>query len=182
MSIYNKLQKHFLDETKKSVSSTYNTADIFKTGLEKTVIQIDRGFQLTMYMYLMVFIIGVIFLGISAYMAISTEKEFISSIFGGMGMLSVLSFFFSKTPIELQRSRSELAQLQAALFNWYVDITNWNSYLLKNQEIPLKEFKLISQEQMLRTEQTVKLISLYIRNKPDSLNKNEIESGDDEKS
>lgn len=177
MSLYDRLQSHFLDETKKSVSSTYNTADVFKGGLEKTVIQINRGFQLTMYMYLMVFIIGVIFLGISAYMAISTEKEFISSLFGGMGMLSVLSFFFSRTPIELQRSRGELAQLQAALFNWYVDITNWNSYLLKNQDISLNEFKEISQEQMARTEQTVKLISQYVRNKPNNLSKRDAEDG-----
>jgi|AZII01.1.fsa_nt_gi hypothetical protein len=168
MSLYDKLQSHFLDETKKSVSRTYNTAEVFKSGLEKTVVQINRGFQLTMYMYLMVFIIGVIFLGISAYMAISTEKEFISTIFGGMGMLGVLSFFFSNTPIELQRSRGELAQLQAALFNWYVDITNWNSYLLKNQDIPLSGFKEISREQMATTEKTVKLISQYVRNKPNN--------------
>jgi hypothetical protein len=171
MSLYDKLQSHFFDESKRSVSGTFNTADIFKRGLETTVIQINRGFQLTMYMYLMVFIIGVIFLGISAYMAVTTEKEYISSLFGGIGMLSVLSFFFSKTPIELQRSRGELAQLQAALFNWYIDITNWNSYLLKNQDISLEEFKEVSEEQMKRTEQTVKLISEYIRNKPNKPSK-----------
>lgn len=166
MNLYEKLQGHFVNETKKSVSSTLNTADVFKRGLEKTVIQINRGFQWTMYMYLMVFIIGVVFLGISVYMAITTDKEIISTVFGGMGMTSVLSFFFSKTPLELQRSRGELAQLQAALFNWYVDITNWNSYLLKNQDISLGDFKEISQEQMSRTDQTVQLIAKYIRNVP----------------
>jgi hypothetical protein len=166
MSLYENLQKHFFDETKKSVSSTLDTAETFKKGLEITVIQINRGFQWTMYMYLMVFFIGLVFLGMSAYMAITTGKEFISTIFGGMGMVSVLSFFFSKTPIELQRSRGELAQLQATLFNWYIDMINWNSYLLKNQETPLDEFRKISQEQMARTEQTVQLISKYIRNTP----------------
>ena len=166
MTLYDKLQNHFLDETKKSVSNTFNTAETFKEGLEKTVIQINRGFQWTMYMYLMVFFIGVVFLSISAYMAVTTDKEFISTVFGSMGMLSILSFFFSKTPIELQRSRSELAQLQAALFNWYVDITNWNGYLLKNQDISLEELKEISQEQMTRTDQTVQLIAKYIRSTP----------------
>ncbi|HJP18731.1 MAG TPA: hypothetical protein QF468_08775 [Nitrospinota bacterium] len=166
MSLYEKLQSHLLNETKESVSKTYNTGEVFKGGLEKTVKQINSGFQWTMYMYLLVFIIGVVFLGISVYMAITTEKEFVPTIFGGMGMLGVLSFFFSKTPIELQRSRAELAQLQAALFNWYIDITNWNSYLLKNQDISLEEFKEVSQEQMIRTDQTVKLISTYVQNKP----------------
>lgn len=144
-------------------TTTRNTGDVFKDGLEKTIIQINRGFQWTMYMYLSVFIVGIVLLSVSTYIAITTEKETIAAVFGGMGMASILSFFFSKTPIELQRSRGELAQLQAALFNWFIDLTNWNSFLLNNQTIKFDDLKKVSDEQMKRTEQTVQLISEHVR-------------------
>jgi len=163
MSLYDNLQSHFFDETKKSVSSTYKTAEAFKEGIEDTIRQISRGFQLTMYMYFMVFLIGCVLLAVSAYLAIATDKEFISSMFGGMGMASVLSFFFSKTPIALQKSRGQLAQLQTILFNWYVDVFNWNSYLLKNQDLSFEDFKRVSDIQMKRTEETVEIISGFLK-------------------
>ena len=166
MSLYEKLSEKLLSSTQKSIDTTHNTADVFKTGLENTVKQINRGFQLTMYMYLCVFIVGVLMLGFSVYMAITTEKEFISVMFGGMGLASVLSFFFSKTLIELQRSRAELAQVQAALFSWFIDLTNWNSLLLRKQNITVKDMKVVSDEQISKTEQTVKMISTYVQNKP----------------
>lgn len=144
-------------------TTTRVTSDTFKEGLQQTINQINKGFQWTMYMYLSVFIVGIALLSISTYIALTTDKEIASAVFGGMGMASILSFFFSKTPLELQRSRGELAQLQAALFNWFIDLTNWNSFLLHHKNINFDELKKASDEQMKRTEQTVQLISEHVR-------------------
>lgn len=144
--------------TETPVIST-ETTEIFKKELENTVSEITRGFTLTMKIYMAVFATGLALMVFSALLAIFSDKALLSIIFGAMGMANILSFFFSRTPVNLQRCRGELAQLQAGIFNWYVDIRNWNNYLRRHEDtLTLDELKRLSDEQMARTEQTIKLI------------------------
>jgi hypothetical protein len=152
--------KFMSEQQLKNTESTHVTADSFKRGLQDTIKQITRGYKITMYMYLAVFGIGVILIIVSIFFALTSDKEIVSSIFGGVGALNVFAFFFSKTPIRLQESRSKLAQLQAATFSWFIDIINWNSLLLaagRNADFDL--LKKVSEEQMNSTKETIKLIS-----------------------
>ncbi len=78
----------------------------------------------------------------------------------------VIAFFITQTPQQLQRSRSDLAQLQAAYFNWFGDIYNWNSVLALvgqsgNLQDILKVMKEVSATMLENTATTMKLIEDY---------------------
>jgi len=109
--------------------STGETADAFKTGLRNTIAQIDAGYRSTMFMYRVTFYLGVGLVLTAGYMALTTSERFFPLVFGSVGALDLLGFLIFKPAQQLQASRATLAQLQAAYFNWFIDITNWNSYL-----------------------------------------------------
>jgi hypothetical protein len=50
-------------------------------------------------------------------------------ILGGLGMADVIASLIFRPAQNLQNSRGNLAQLQAAFFNWINDVYNWNRYL-----------------------------------------------------
>jgi hypothetical protein len=155
---------HMEDFLAHQLQSTSNTADTFKKGLENTLKQIDDGYRSTMLMYKVSFYTGVILIGLSVLMAFQDGKSLLSIVFGGFGIANILFFFFAKPPKDLQESRSRLAQLQAALFNWFIDVYNWNSYLMrldKTDQINFDIMKMISDQSIQTTQKTLELIHKY---------------------
>lgn len=146
------------------LKTTSETADSFKTGLRKTIEQIDSGFRSTMLMYKVAFYLGVVLIIVAIYTAVVDGISFLSLAFGGVGVLDLLSFFITKPPQKLQTSRADLAQLQAAFFNWFVDIYNWNSYLshlTNTNQVEFSKFKEVSDILLANTDKTMSLIEQY---------------------
>lgn len=144
--------------------TTVETIDSFKTGLQNTVKQIDSGFRRTMVMYQVAFYLGIILIGLAVYAAVALETPLLSLAFGGLGVVDFLAFFIKRPVQHLQTSRAELAQLQAAFFNWFSDSLNWNRYLAKlegTDGFKFPEFKKVSNVLLANTQKTMKLIEDY---------------------
>ncbi len=111
------------------MKTTMQTADAFKTALRKTIDQIDSGFQSSMTMYQVAFYLGITLMVVSIPFAMWTGKSILGLAFAGIGVADLIGFFITQPPKDIQYSRAHLAQLQAALFNWFNDSYNWNAYL-----------------------------------------------------
>lgn len=149
---------------RKQLESTAATADAFKTALRKTMDQIDEGFQSTMTMSKVAFYLGILLIVASGFFAAFTGKTLISLIFAGLGAADVIGFFVVNPPRDIQRSRANLAQLQAAMYNWFADITNWNTYLggLMNQPSdPFPRMQEVSKTLLDNTDRMMALIDKY---------------------
>lgn len=146
------------------LKTTSETADSFKTGLRKTIEQIDSGFRSTMLMYKVAFYLGVVLIIVAVYTALVDGITLLSIAFGGMGVLDFLAFFITKPAQNLQTSRADLAQLQAAFFNWFIDTYNWNSYLIhlnNTNQVEFSKCKEVSDILLANTDKTMSLIEQY---------------------
>lgn len=122
-------QKEMSNLMLEQVKNTFNTARELQQGVVDSTKQIESGFKYSTYMYIATFGLGVLFLIISVLFAAFRSESLLPLIFGGLSAIDFLWFFFENPPKNLQNSRSDLAQLQAALYNWFIDIYNWNSFL-----------------------------------------------------
>lgn len=146
----------------KQLETTMQTADQFKLGLQTTVKQIDEGFNATMRMYTVAFYLGVGLVVASAIFAVVTDGSLFALALGGLGTADIITYFLTKPPQDLQRSRADLTQLQAAFFNWFTDAYNWNSYLsAKGPSVQLAELKEVSATLFANTDRTMGLIEKY---------------------
>lgn len=146
------------------LNTTTETTESFKSGLRKTIEQIDSGFRSTMLMYKVAFYLGVVLIIVAGYAALIDELSLLSIIFSGVGILDILAFFITKPAQNLQTSRANLAQLQAAFFNWFIDIYNWNSYLMhlnNTNQVEFSKMKEVSDVLLANTGQTMSLIQQY---------------------
>lgn len=151
---------------RKHLETTLQVAEKFKEGLKSTIDQIDKGFRITQAMYIVTFYLGVVLILTSIVFAFTGGGSLIPIVFAGLGMVDFIFFFVKKPPQELQKSRADLAQLQAAYYNWFVDWYNWNSFLVKIEYIPdadqlFKHVKAVSDEVFEKTEKTLKFIRDY---------------------
>jgi hypothetical protein len=148
----------------RQLKTTFETADAFKTGLKKTVEQIEQGFKSTMRMYEVAFYLGAGVIAAAIVMAFVSKTALLPIVFGSLGVADILAYFITKPPQDLQFSRARLAQLQAAFFNWFVDYTNWNGILQKlinERGVKVEDLKEVSGILMSNTEKTMQLIDTY---------------------
>ena len=146
------------------IKSTSETGNAFKEGLRKTIEQIDSGFRSTMTMYKVAFYLGVALIICSLVFAVFKGGALLPIVFGGLGIADFIGFFITKPPQELQGSRANLAQLQAVYFNWYVDVYNWNSYLLEMgrvQGLDYAKIKQVSTNILENTDKYMAMIEKY---------------------
>ncbi len=146
------------------LKSTSEIADAFKTGLKKTVEQIETGFRLTMIMYMVAFYMGIGLIVSAIAIAVVMDKTFLPIIFGTFGVVDIVGFFVKKPSQRLQGSRADLAQLQAVYFNWFVDVYNWNSYLStlgQTKDLDYEKVKQISTTLLENTDKTMSLVEKY---------------------
>jgi len=157
-------QIEYQEMLNKQLKTTFDTADAFKTGLTKTVEQIERGFKSTMWMYQVAFYLGAGVIVAAIVMAFVSKTVLLPIVFGSLGVADILAYFITKPPQDLQFSRARLAQLQAAFFNWFVDYTNWNGILqelINERGVRMDELKEVSGILMANTEKTMQLIDTY---------------------
>ncbi|HEX9090710.1 MAG TPA: hypothetical protein VF831_04440 [Anaerolineales bacterium] len=109
--------------------SSVKAIEAFRKGLCETIAQIENGFHLTSIMYNVAFYLGVGLIVFSMIYAVATKGSLLSLAFGGFGILDIIMFFITKPPQDLQSSRADLAQLQLAYYNWFLDNYGWNWYV-----------------------------------------------------
>ncbi|OEU65685.1 MAG: hypothetical protein BA867_06445 [Desulfobacterales bacterium S5133MH16] len=125
--------------------------------------QIDEGFKRAMLMYTVAFYAGIalILISIGGFL----YGKDVSLIFGGMGIADIVAFFIFKPAEDLQISRGNLAQLQAAFTTWVNDIHNWNHFLklkFDNQDCSTDDMEKISRSMIKNTLSIMEGIDLYV--------------------
>lgn len=147
-------------------NTTGETANTFKEGLRKTVKQIDSGFRITAVMYQVSFYLGIVLILSSVAFAFLGKGSLLPIVFAGFGVADVVTFFITNPPLQLQRSRADLAQLQLAFYNWFNDHFNWNASMapmntLTNPNEMYECMKKYSDAQLESVNRTMKLIETY---------------------
>lgn len=121
-----KMWREYYDDL---LRSSKETIEAFRKGLCETIRQIETGFHLTSIMYNVAFYLGVGLIVFSVFYAVFSQGSLLSIAFGGFGILDIITFFITKPPQDLQSSRADLAQLQLAYYNWFLDNYDWNWYV-----------------------------------------------------
>jgi hypothetical protein len=152
-------------------------------GLVKVVNQIDRGYERVMTMYTIAFYLGVVMVLASLIASVAMRSDASKLVLGGLGMIDIIAYLIFRPAQDLQNSRGNLAQLQAAFFNWINDIHNWDRYLqlvdeeaTANKHPPVFDrVREVSDMMLHNTERMMRLVERYceiyakppLRKKPD---------------
>jgi hypothetical protein len=148
------------------LTETLAVASDLKTGLRKTLEQIDRAYRSTMLMYQVSFYLGILLILTAVVLAITSKESLLPIVFGTLGTLDILTFFLVKPQEQLQSSRASLAQLQAGMYNWFVDSFNQNSFLgelQRQKKLDAASMQQISQALMANTNQTLDMLQKYCK-------------------
>jgi cell shape-determining protein MreC len=143
----------------------------FRKGLVDVVRQIEQGYSRVMLMYSVAFYVGIALICLSVLSSLWFKENLAVLIFGGLGMADVVTTFIFRPAQELQNSRGNLTQLQAAFFNWANDVRNWTAYLERldlraGNQPPYEEFERVSQKMLTNTAEMMRLVDLYCEIRP----------------
>jgi hypothetical protein len=156
-----KQRETLLTEMQKQSKETLAVATGMKDGLGKTIVQIDGAFKSTITMYKISFYIGVILIILAVAGAFVLKETVLSITFGSLGMLDILTFFLARPQEKLQSSRASLAQMQAALYNWFIDLINQNTYLMSASQgntLDLATVQSVSESLIAHTDKTLDML------------------------
>ena len=140
--------------------------DGFQAGLLGVVRQIDIGYRITMWMYTAAFALGMLMM-LAALVGAFIRPGNTNLYLAGLGAADVITFLIFKPAQDLQASRGNLAQLQAAFFAWINDVHNWNRYLDSLEKEsgknapPFDKAKEVSEIMVHNTERMVRLVGEY---------------------
>lgn len=109
-----------------SQQKTMHLAQRFKGSVQISLEQIEYGYKVSMRMYWVAFLAGILLIITAIVFAIVKKENLLSIVFGSLGTMDLLVFFIMKPPLELQNSRIGFARLEAAFMNWFIDMTNLN--------------------------------------------------------
>ena len=127
-----------------------------------------------MTMYTVAFYVGIIMILASMYAALIGDSVKAAAVLGGLGMADILASMIFRPAQDVQNSRGNLAQLQAAFFSWFNDVHNWNEYLAMigrdadDRKVTLEFSRLheVSDAQMRTIERMMGLIEAYCETRP----------------
>jgi hypothetical protein len=143
---------------------TLEVAKEMKEGLKRTLEQIDSAYRSTMLMYQISFYMGVLLVVAAVVVAFMDREPLLSSVFGALGMIDLLAFFLLKPQERLQSSRASLAQIQAALYNWFIDSVNLNTMMTKYDQLgDLNSVAGVSESLMNHTDKTLEMLQKYCK-------------------
>lgn len=170
LGIYYKLRTHAREEEHQQVREMSRE---FRNGLVDVVRQIEAGYSRVMLMYTVAFYLGIALIGLAVLTSLWLKDNGVALIFGGLGMADVVTAFIFRPAQELQNSRGNLTQLQAAFFNWANDVRNWNAYLerldisvQRGDKPPFEEFERVSKRVLANTAEMMRLVDLYCEMHP----------------
>ena len=143
-------------------------------GLARVVQQIDRGYERAMTMYTVAFYLGIVMILSSIYAALIGNSAKAAAVLGGLGMADILASMIFRPAQDVQNSRGNLAQLQAAFFSWFNDVHNWNEHLAliardaeaRKGTVEFNRLREVSDVQMRNIERMMGLIECYCETRP----------------
>lgn len=149
-------------------NSNFDLGLELQIGLINVIRQIDKGYNRVMFMYTVSFYLGVGLIIIAAVSSIWRGSDQWSLALGGLGISDLIAFMIFRPAQQLQDSRSDLAQLYAAIFNWINDIHNWDRYLqlIDRSTAPggvpdSNKIKEVSEILVKNTENMMRIIEVY---------------------
>lgn len=144
-----------------NIENTYETIMSIKSSLQDVIKDAKSAYKYVLYMYVAAFMLGIALMAVAVVFAARGET-ILAVAFGTIGLADLVTQFIYKPPLELQSSRSNLAQLMIAITNWFADLMNLNSYMgYKGTSISLKEISELSKKQYANTAQILDLIERY---------------------
>ncbi|MFZ5908960.1 MAG: hypothetical protein ACOYYU_02975 [Chloroflexota bacterium] len=111
------------------VQEHYQVMSSLRSGLQSTIKQMLDGYARTMLMYSISFYIGIGLLVLAAVFAIQGREPLLPLVFAGLGTADIIGYFVVGPPLQIQESRSDLAQLQATYFAWYQNMRYVDSFI-----------------------------------------------------
>ncbi|MBM3948015.1 MAG: hypothetical protein FJ312_02000 [SAR202 cluster bacterium] len=145
----------------------------FRQGLLEVIRQVEAGYSRVMLMYTIAFYLGIALIVVSAVASLVMKEHVAALVLGGLGMADVVTAFIFRPAQELQNSRGNLTQLQAAFFNWANDVRNWSAYLERldnsvrpREKPPYEEFEKVSLRVQANTAEMMRLVDLYCEMHP----------------
>ena len=137
--------------------------------LREVIEQIDKGYRRVMDMYTVAFYLGIFLVLMSVFSSLFLRQDMSTLILGGLGMADIIAALIFQPARDLQNSRGNLAQLQAAFFNWINDVYNWNRYLIhvddeaaSSERAPVFErVREVSDILVHNTERMMRLVEYY---------------------
>ena len=158
------VNRRLQDQVLEAQKDTLAVAKQMKLGLQATLEQIDRAYRSTMLMYQITYYLGVALIVVATGIAIVGQGPLLPAVFGTLGMVDILAFFLLKPQERLQASRSSLAQVQAALYNWFMDSVNLNTMMsLLGQSRDYGGAERLSESLLLHTEKTLDMLQKYCK-------------------
>lgn len=154
------------------LETTRLTSNSFKSGLVDSLVQIKQGFKSAMIMYTVAFYVGIGLILTAVVYAWFKEGSLLPVAFAGLGVADLIAYFITKPPLDLQKSRANLAQLQTAYYNWFIDLFNWNS-VANGGDAMISQYKKVSEMTLRNTERTMKMIEDYCEIASSGSQKNE---------
>jgi hypothetical protein len=142
------------------LETTRLTSNSFKSGLVDSLVQIKQGFKSAMIMYTVAFYAGIGMILAAFVFAWFRGESLLPVAFAGLGVADLIAYFITKPPLDLQKSRANLAQLQTAYYNWFIDLFNWNS-VASGGDAMIGQYKKVSEMTLRNTERTMKMIEDY---------------------
>ncbi len=121
----NKINDFVLKETEQSIK----LLEPLKQNVLSVSYDIGTSFRDTRVMYWVLFLLGVGLVVAAVPVALYTQKELFSLVFGSVGVIDIVTFFLKDPPQQLQKSRANLTKLQAAYYQWLLDVANWSNVL-----------------------------------------------------
>ena len=161
---FHNFQYQMLEDSRKQQIEIAEVNSSFRKSMINTNNNIISGFNSTMTMYKVSFYLGVALLIVAVVFAFVSKSSLFAILFGSIGTIDILTFFITKPPQSLQKSRAEQAKLNAVYYSWFLDLYNWNAYYLQFQTpqgelIKFETVKGVSEKQVENTEKLMKIIS-----------------------
>jgi hypothetical protein len=153
-----------LEQVTEAQKDTLAVAKQMKMGLQRTLEQIDSAYRSTMLMYQITFYLGVVLIVVAVGATLFGREPLLPAVFGTLGIIDLLAFFLFKPQERLQASRSSLAQVQAALYNWFMDSVNLNTLMgALGQAKEFGEAQKVSEALLAHTEKTLEMLQKYCK-------------------
>jgi hypothetical protein len=158
----NSMQSEAIAEQHKANLNILSLSNDMVFGIKSTLKQIDAAYRVTSRMYQVSFMLGIALIIMAIITGFIGKDSLLTSIFGALGLLDVLVFFLLKPQEKLQASRSSLAQVQAALYNWYIESMNIRGSIQHPTELRDRFFE-ASKVNMANTEKTLDMLQRYTK-------------------
>lgn len=144
-----------------NVSNTIETMVSLKTSLQQVINDAKKAYNYVLWMYNLSFYLGLALIVVSVVFA-AMDKTILAIAFGAIGLVDIVTHFMQKPPLELQSSRSNLAQLTVLITHWFSDLMNLNSYMAnRGANISIQEINALSEKQNANTALVLELIEKY---------------------